>query len=57
MRFGNAIYTNKVTGETYPLGFQLVGMDTELGKAWNLVSLVAKLRGWKAVDIAVKVGK
>ena len=53
---GKATYTNKVTGEKQELAFQLVGDDTELGKAWDLVSTVARKNGWNAADIAVKVG-
>ena len=56
IRIGHATYENKVTGETYELSFQLVGMETELGKAWDLVSLVARKNGWRADDVAVKAG-
>ena len=55
-RTGHATYTNKVTGETYKLSFDLLYNETELGKAWDLVSLAARRNGWRAADVAVKVG-
>ena len=54
---GQATYTNKVTGQTYDLGFELIEGETELGKAWDLVNLAARLNGWNAFDVAVKAGK
>ena len=56
LRIGHATYTNKVTGEAYKLSFQLFLLDTELSKAWDLVSLAARKNGWNAADVAVKVG-
>ena len=56
VRIGHATYENKVTGETYKLSFQLNYNETELGKAWDLVSAIARKNGWRAVDVAVKVG-
>ena len=56
VRIGHATYENKVTGETYKLSFQLFLLDTELSKAWDLVTTVARKNGWRAVDVAVKVG-
>lgn len=55
---GKATYTNKLTGETYKLSFELNSMmDTELSKAWDLVSTVASINGWRSADIKVEAGK
>ena len=56
LRIGHATYENKVTGETYKLSFQLFLLDTEISKAWDLVSTVARKHGWRAADVTVKVG-
>lgn len=56
MRIGHATYTNKITGEKYKASFDLLYNETELGKAWDLVSTVARKNGWRAADVAVKVG-
>lgn len=53
---GKATYTNKVTGEKYRLGFELVEGEVELAKAWDLVEMVARRNGWKARWITVSVG-
>ena len=55
IKIGHATYANKVTGETYEISFGLVGVETELAKAWDLVSLAARRNGWSAADVAVKV--
>ena len=55
---GKATYTNRVTGESYKLSFDLNGMDdTELSKAWDLVGLAARINGWNSKDIKVQAGK
>ena len=56
VRIGHATYTHIVTGETYKMSFDLLGHENELGKAWDLVSTVARKNGWNAADVAVKVG-
>ena len=56
VRIGHATYTHKVTGETYKLSFDLLYNETELGRAWDLVSAIARKHGWSAADVAVKVG-
>jgi hypothetical protein len=57
MRTGKATYINKVTGETYQLGFEIASAyDTELSRAWDLVSLVALRNGWNTKDIIVQTG-
>jgi hypothetical protein len=53
---GKATYTNRHTGEVYKLGFELSESETELGRAWDLVEMVARLHGWRRVDIKVKCG-
>ena len=56
VRIGHATYTHIVTGKTYKMSFNLLGHETELGKAWDLVSTVARKNGWRAEDVAVKAG-
>jgi len=58
-RESKAIYLNKATGETYQLGFDMDANanDTELSKAWDLVSMVARINGWNQYDIFVRTGK
>ena len=56
VRIGHATYTNKITGETYKISFDLLCNETELGKAWDLVSTVARKNGWRAADVVVKAG-
>lgn len=55
---GQATYTNKVTKQTYTLGFFFAdnSSETELSRAWDLVSTAATLNGWPAADITVKAG-
>ena len=53
---GKATYTNKVTGESYKLGFELSEGETELSKAWDLVEFAARRNGWNKYDVAVKAG-
>jgi len=50
---GQATFKNRVTGESYELGFDLAGCETALERAWDLVSMVARLKGWRATDIHV----
>jgi hypothetical protein len=56
IKIGHATYRHKVTGKTYALSFNLLPFETELSKAWDLVSLAARRNGWIAADVAVKVG-
>ena len=53
---GKATYTNRVTGETYKLGFEMHDSETELARAWDLVKLAARMNGWNKHDVTVKVG-
>jgi hypothetical protein len=53
---GKATYTNTLTGEQYRLGFDLHESQTELGRACELILMVAKLNGWNKIDVRVKQG-
>jgi len=54
---GTAIYLNRVTRETYELGFEISSDETALSRAWDLVELVARLQGWCQYDIFVNEAK
>ena len=56
VRIGHATYTHIVTGEKYEISFGLLPHENELGKAWDLVSTVARRNGWNAADVAVTAG-
>jgi hypothetical protein len=53
---GKATYTNALTGEQYKLGFDFHESQTELGRACELMLMVAKLNGWNKIDVRVKQG-
>jgi hypothetical protein len=56
MAIVKATYRNRVTGESYKMGFELPADKTELETAWDLVSAAAQRNGWSQYDVAVKLG-